>query len=147
MITFVILFDTSCDHTFVIQVTFEEAPDADSTWEKIRSELDKVWKDLNDGCRKASKLLSKFDEMDSTDLTTKIRTYMRNLSNALDTCERDRHEVEYAVKWRKDMSGADMTLGKGQDLQAKSCGHLEDLLDSFRTARANVPKKARDDDA
>ncbi len=54
--------------------------------------------------------------------------------------ERDKHEVEYATKWHKDLSGHDMTLGKGQDLQAKACGHLEDLLDAFRNAGANLPK-------
>ena len=140
-----------CDHNCLLSM-FQCQADSDDddhgdAWTTIKGELDKVWKDLAEACKKADKTSKRFDKLNKPQITHLLESYASNLNKNLELCEKDKYEVEYAVKWKKTRRGDDVTLSVGQELQVSACGHLEDLLATLRNMKANFPKEDAENEA
>ena len=112
----------------------------DEAWTACRKELDAVWKDLHDALKKADKVLEAFGDDDT--LSPSASRRKAELVEIVQHCEADKHNVEFAIKWRKDGAKADLTLATAQGMQTCAAGHLADLIDAFKAAKAiSVSKK------
>jgi len=111
-----------------------------SAKEEIQKEFDKAWKDLTDALKKANKLSQRYSLIRRADQTMSLTRLHNQLDANIELCERDKAEIEFSNRFKKTLAGTDLSLGKAQDIQSKSAGHLEDLLTIFKNARANCPK-------
>ena len=111
-----------------------------SAKEEIQKEFDKAWKDLGDALKKANKLSQRYSSIRRADQTMSLTRLHNQLDANIELCERDKAEIEFSNRFKKTLAGTDLSLGKAQDIQSKSAGHLEDLLTIFKNARANCPK-------
>ena len=111
-----------------------------SAKEEIQKEFDKAWKDLSDALKKANKLSQRYSSIRRADQTMSLTRLHNQLDANIELCERDKAEIEFSNRFKKTLAGTDLSLGKAQDIQSKSAGHLEDLLTIFKNARANCPK-------
>ncbi len=100
-------------------------------------ELDKIWKDLNDSLKKADKVLQDFDLHPG--LTASAERRKSELAQIIQHCEADKFTVEYANKWRKTQDRCDLTLASAQSIQVSAAGHLADLVDAYKAAKATLP--------
>jgi len=111
-----------------------------SAKEEIQKEFDKAWKDLSDALKKANKLSQRYSSIRRADQTMSLTRLHNQLDANIELCERDKAEIEFSNRFKKTLAGTELSLGKAQDIQSKSAGHLEDLLSIFKNARANCPK-------
>ncbi len=110
-------------------------------WDAVQIELDKIWKDLSDALKKADKVLADFEKL--APLTPAVERRKSELAAIIQHCEADKFTVEYATKWRKDQNKSDLTITSAQAIQATAAGHLCDLIDAYKAAKATLPAKRK----
>ena len=103
---------------------------------KIEKELETVWADLNGALKKANKQLESLEASDHP----KANKFVTQMEGLIEKCEKDKFEVEHANRWKKLPDDKALTLGNGQDLQARACQSLSDLIDCHRASKVCFDK-------